>query len=165
MKEAHERRDALRAIDREKKQVVFLKALSEWGTLKKALALSQMAHETYKKWHASDYEFAKRCEEARFAFAETLEELALERVLNPDKSRGSDLLLIALLNANNPKKYRPQVQMSDESSKELINEWRKAAQEVSKRRIDVEENVELPEPVENVLAEILSKRSSKKVDE
>jgi len=165
MKEAHAGREVLREVARKKKQEIFLAALSEWGTLRKALHLSKLAYDTYKTWHARDYEFAKRCEEARFSFAETLEELALERVLNPDKSRGSDLLLIALLNANNPKKYRPQLQMSDESSKELINEWRKAAQEVAKQRSEVSDGVELPEPVENVLTEILNKRSSKKVDE
>ena len=165
MKEAHAGRDALREVERRKKQEIFLTALSEWGTLRKALHLSQLAYDTYKRWHAQDYEFAKLCEEARFAFAEYLEEIALERVLNPDKNRGSDVLLLGLLNANMPKKYRPQVQISDDASKELIHEWRRAAQEVAKQRSAVSSETELPEPVEQTLAEILSSRSSKKTEE
>ena len=165
MKEAHAGRDALREVERGKKQEVFLTALSEWGTLRKSLHLSQLAYDTYKKWHAQDYEFAKRCEEARFSFAEHLEGIALERVMNPDKNRGSDVLLLGLLNANMPKKYRPQVQMSDDASKELIHEWRKAAQEVAKHRESVPSETELPEPVEQTLAEILGSRSVKKTEE
>jgi hypothetical protein len=165
MKEAHEGREVLREVERRKKQEIFLTALSEWGTLRKALHLSKLAYDTYKTWHARDYKFAKLCEEARFAFAEYLEEIALERVLNPDKNRGSDVLLLGLLNANMPKKYRPQVQISDDASKELIHEWRKAAQEVAKHRSAVSSETELPEPVEQTLAEILGSRSSKKTEE
>ena len=165
MKEAHVGRDALREVERKKKQEIFLTALSEWGTLRKALHLSQLAYDTYKTWHARDYEFAKRCEEARFSFAEHLEGIALERVMNPDKNRGSDVLLLGLLNANMPKKYRPQVQMSDDTSKELIHEWRRAAQEVAKQRSVVSSETELPEAVEGVLEKILSDRSGKKTEE
>ena len=164
MKEAHARRDEMRAMERVKKQEVFLAALSEWGTIKKSCALASLTYDTYKDWHAADYKFAERCTEARYTFAESLEELALERVTNPDKNRGSDVLLLGLLNANMPKKYRPQVQMSDDASKELMHEWRRAAQEVAKRS-EVSDGVELPEPVEQTLAEILSARSGKKTEE
>ena len=118
MREAHERRDEMRAIERGKKQEVFLAALSEWGTVKKSCQLSGVAHDTYKRWHA-----------------------------------------------NMPKKYRPQLQMSDESSKELIKEWREAAHEVAKSRSAAPTGVDLPEPVEQTLEEILSKRSGKKIEE
>jgi len=165
MREAHERRDEMRAIERGKKQEVFLAALSEWGTVKKSCQLSGVAHDTYKRWHADDWRFAQGCTEARYAFAESLEDIALERVTNPDKNRGSDVLLLGLLNANMPKKYRPQLQMSDESSKELIKEWREAAHEVAKSRSAAPTGVDLPEPVEQTLEEILSKRSGKKIEE
>ena len=162
MKEAHEERDSLRRIAREKKQDVFIAALAEWGTKKKALEIAKIPPSPYAKWDGGDYEFSKRCEEARFSFGETLEGIALERVMNPDKGRGSDVLLLGLLNANMPKKYRPQTQLSDESAKELIHEWRKAAQEVSKHRVDVSDTTELSEPVEQTLAEILGNRGKKK---
>ena len=93
----------------------------------------------------------------RQSFAESLEGLALDRVRNPDKNRGSDILLIGLLNANMPQKYRPQFAMSEDSAKELITEWRKAAKEVGKDRGEEEEK--LPVTVERTLSEILERRS------
>tara|TARA_Y100000296_G_C5016042_1_gene177470 strand:+ start:18 stop:527 length:510 start_codon:yes stop_codon:yes gene_type:complete len=165
MKAAHERKDELLSLERIDKRDAFLRVLAEWGTVKKACELSGVGLRTYTRWVADDYEFSSKCEEARHTFAESLEEIALERVTNPDKNRGSDVLLLGLLNANMPKKYRPQVQMSDESSKELIHEWRKAAQEVSKTRSEVTEDVDLPLPVEQTLVEILNKVRGKKIEE
>ena len=165
MKEAHARRDEMRAMERVKKQEVFLAALSEWGTIKKSCALASLTYDTYKDWHAADYKFAERCTEARYTFAESLEELALERVTNPDKNRGSDVLLLGLLNANMPKKYRPQVQMSDESSKEIIKEWREASHTALKNQSAAPDGVDLPAPVEQTLAEILNNRPGKKIGE
>ena len=162
MKEAHEERDSLRRIAREKKQDVFIAALAEWGTKKKALEIAKIPPSTYAKWYGGDYEFSKRCEEARFSFGETLEGIALERVMNPDKGRGSDVLLLGLLNANMPAKYRPSIAIDQDSAKELISEWRKASQVVKK---EVPEE-KLPVGVEKVLEEILEKRgnASKKDD-
>ncbi len=96
----------------------------------------------------------------RQSFAESLEELALDRVRNPDKNRGSDVLLIGLLNANMPQKYRPQFAMSEDSAKELITEWRKAAKEVGKDRGEGTDEEKLPVTVEQTLSEILEKRGS-----
>jgi len=92
------------------------------------------------------------------SFAESLEELALDRVRNPDKNRGSDLLLIGLLNANMPQKYRPQFAMTEDTAKDLIVEWRKAAKDIKK---DAEEKpAELTGHVEDTLQEILERRGN-----
>jgi type IV secretory pathway VirD2 relaxase len=81
---------------------------------------------------------------------------------NPDKNRGSDILLIGLLNANMPSKYRPQFAMSEDSAKDLIIEWRKAAKDVERvaRPTKDGNGAELPTSVEQTLAEILEKRRS-----
>jgi predicted YcjX-like family ATPase len=92
------------------------------------------------------------------SFAESLEGIALDRVKNPDKGKGSDVLLITLLNANMPAKYRPQVAMNEDYAKELIFEWRKAAKEIAKE-IPKEEG--LSEDVEKTLTDILEKRKAK----
>ena len=94
----------------------------------------------------------------KLAFAEVLEEIALDRVRNPDKGKGSDLLLLGLLNANNPQKYRPQIAVNEESAKELIIEWRKAAKGAGKEK--PEEPELLPNRVEDTLMEILERRGS-----
>ena len=67
-------------------------------------------------------------EEADLAFCEGLEQLALERVRLQD-AKSNPVLLIALLNANLPNKYRPTVVMTDETSKSVLSELRKIAKE------------------------------------
>ena len=126
--------------------------------MRKACDIAGVARGTYDRWHSSDMEFVKDLDRTKRSFAESLEELALSRVRNPDKNRGSDILLIGLLNANMPQKYRPQFAMSEDSAKELITEWRKASKEVSKDRGEEEEK--LPVTVEQTLSEILEKRGS-----
>ena len=136
----------------------FLQAMEEWGTVKKACEITKIARRTYKEWHAQDWAFASAVSEARFSFAESLEGLALERVKNPDKGRGCDVLLLGLLNANMPQKYRPQVSMNEDSARELITEWRKASQVIKKE--GPAEGEELSAPVEQTLTEILARRGN-----
>jgi hypothetical protein len=149
-KERHE--DSLR------RKKVFLTAYEEWGTLRKSCELAGISRHTYFTWMQKDFDFQKEMDIRKHAFAEGLEEIALERVRNPDKNRGSDVLLIGLLNANMPQKYRPQFAMSEDSAKELIIEWRKAAKDIKKDKGG--EPAELPGVVENTLQEILDRRGS-----
>jgi bifunctional DNA-binding transcriptional regulator/antitoxin component of YhaV-PrlF toxin-antitoxin module len=141
-------------------------ALEEWGTIRKACQVAGVARPTYYVWNSNDPEFAEAADAARKSFAESLEELALDRVKNPEKGKGSDILLLGLLNANMPHKFRPQVSMNEDSAKELIVEWRKAAKEIKKDRPD-EEGTTLGEDVEKTLQEILTKKNSdsKKLNE
>ena len=150
--------NATRAQLKADRQVLFLSALAECGPVSKALELSGVSRSSYKTWHAQDIEFANNVAESRHIFAESLEGIALERVKNPDRGRGSDMLVIALLNANMPQKYRPQIAMNEDTAKDLIAEWRKASKEVSRER-SVEEK-ELSAPVEQTLVEILERRGS-----
>ena len=151
-----------RKRDAAKRKDIFQSAYEEWGTIKKACEVAGISRGTYKDWHKTDIEFVKQFEFMKESFAESLEVLALERVQNPDKNRGSDVLLLGLLNANMPAKYRPSIAIDQDSAKELISEWRKASQVVKK---EVPEE-KLPVGVEKVLEEILEKRgnASKKDD-
>ena len=121
-----------RKDDMAKRKKKFLDSFEACGTIRGACKIVGVARPTYHRWVVEDADFAKEFDQRRVAFAESLEELALDRVRNPDKNRGSDLLLIGLLNANMPAKYRPQVAMSEDSAKDLIIEWRKASREVVK---------------------------------
>jgi hypothetical protein len=140
------------------RKVQFLAVYEKCGTIRKSCEVLGIGRDVYKKWHAYDWEFAQAIAETRFAFAESLEELALERVKNPDKNRGSDVLLLGLLNANMPQKYRPQISINEDSARDLITEWRKASQSVKKE--GPTEEGELSVPVEETLAAILARRSS-----
>ena len=152
------RNNAQRKEDAVRRKEIFLAAYEEWGTIRKACEITGISRNGYGNWQKGDPEFTRRLDLMRQSFAESLEGLALDRVRNPDKNRGSDLLLIGLLNANMPQKYRPQFAMSEDSAKELITEWRKAAKEVGKDRGGEAEKLAVT--VEQTLSEILEKRGS-----
>jgi hypothetical protein len=135
----------------------FLRVFEECGTMSGACRATRIATSNVKYWIANDPEFAEEFHTARVAFAEMLEGLALERVRNPDKNRGSDVLLLGLLNANLPSKYRPQFAMSEDSAKDLILEWRKAVKEV-KHDEPTAPTASLPEPLQAEVFEILMKK-------
>jgi len=73
--------------------------------------------------------FSEGFKEAQKAFSDTLEALAWSRVSDPSGNRGSDVLLLALLNANHPAKWRPNVStISDtDTAKGILAELRKAS--------------------------------------
>ena len=152
------RNNAQRKEDGARRKAIFLEAFEEWGTVKKGCEAAGVTREAYSWWHRTDPEFSKRVDLMRQSFAESLEALALDRVKNPDKNRGSDVLLLGLLNANMPAKYRPSVAMDQDSAKELITEWRKASQSVSKDKSPEAEP--LPVSVEDTLTEILTRKKA-----
>jgi len=150
------RNNAQRKEDAGKRKEIFLSAFGEWGTIRKGCDAARITRETYAWWHKNDADFAKRVDLMRQSFAESLEAIALDRVKNPDKNRGSDVLLLGLLNANMPAKYRPSVAVDQDSAKELITEWRKASQSVKKEGSVGGEP--LPASVEDTLTEILERK-------
>jgi hypothetical protein len=149
-----------RKAEADKRKERFLEVFEEWGTIRRACDVIGIPRGTYNRWHSEDPDFSKNVDLARQAFAESLEEIALDRVRNPDKGKGTDILLLGLLNANMPQKFRPQLAMNEDSAKELIVEWRKAAKEVKKDGSTEEKAAELPDDVEKTLAEILEKRGN-----
>ena len=149
-----------RKEDMAKRKKKFLESFEVCGTLRGACSITQIHRMTYRRWMVEDAEFAQEFENRRVAFAESLEELALDRVRNPDKNRGSDLLLIGLLNANMPAQYRPQVAISEDSAKELIIEWRKASREVVKAASSEKPEEDLAPNISDTLTEILARRGN-----
>jgi len=145
-------------MDIEDRQGLFLKALGEWGTIHKACRVVGITRHAYRMWVADDPGFSGRVDSAKVDFGESLEDIALDRIKNPDKGKGSDILLIGLLNANLPHKYRPAAALDHDSAKDLIVEWRKAVKQV---KVDSGPgDAELPAPIERTLAEILEKRGN-----
>ena len=143
---------------KEMRQASFLRAYRKIGTRSGAFRVAKISKDTYERWMKFEPDFMRAVSEARQEFGEYLEEIALERVKNPDKNRGSDVLLLGLLNANLPQKFRPQFAMSEDSAKDLIIEWRKAAQSMKRGEGARKEPEGLPVSVERTLAELLEKR-------
>tara|TARA_Y100000310_G_scaffold218915_1_gene220274 strand:+ start:66 stop:566 length:501 start_codon:yes stop_codon:yes gene_type:complete len=150
----------IRTENRESRKRILIATLEEYGTVRKACEVTGISRKTYDLWQKSDPEFSQSMDLARRSFAESLEEIALDRVRNPEKGKGSDVLLLGLLNANMPHKFRPQLALNEDSAKELIVEWRKAAKEVKKDKPAQEEAAVLNEDVEKTLAEILEKKGT-----
>jgi len=69
---------------------------------------------------ANARDYRDRFEQAKRDFGDFLEQLALSRVTDPQGNRGSDMLVVALLNANLPSKYRPNVTVVDNTAKDLL---------------------------------------------
>ena len=151
--------NAERKVGAAKRKKLWLLAFEEHGTIKASCEVAGIARNTYISWMQHDLEFVKAYEDMKRSFAESLETIALERVKNPDKGKGSDVLLITLLNSNMPWKYRPQVAMNEDYAKELIFEWRKAAKEMAK---EMPKEEVLSEDVEKTLTDILEKRKGGK---
>ena len=151
------RTNAERKGDKEARKALFLKAFREIGTRSGAFRIAKISRKAYDVWISEDPDFMRLVANAQLEFGEYLEEIALERVKNPDKNRGSDVLLLGLLNANLPSKFKPQVSMNEDSARDLIIEWRKAARErVSEEK--VEDPKELSQGMEKTLIEALEKR-------
>ena len=159
------RSNAERKRDGVQRKALFISAYEEWGTVRKACELTGINRRTYQNWHSGDNEFANEMVHAKRTFGETLEDIALDRVKNPDKGKGSDLLLLGMLNANMSEKYRPNMAMNEDSAREVITELRKISREKSGAESTQEKGSNLPAPMEKTLAEILEKRGNAPKDE
>jgi len=111
------------------KKAAFLKIFPEMGTIELAAKQSGISRKTVYNWLASDKNFKKRFDKvrpvAKEVYVGTLEQeahrRAVEGVLEPVFYQGelvdhvrkfSDVLLIVLLKANAPEKYRERVEQS-----------------------------------------------------
>ena len=120
--------------DKLQRQEIFLKVFAEQGTIRGACKELKEKGISYTRqgvqhWLKNDSDFSKRFEETKSDFVEKLEDIAHRLV----KEMGDNLdykanptLLIFLLNANNPEKYRG---VSDTSSdaREVLAGFRKMA--------------------------------------
>ena len=132
----------------------LIKAVEEFGGNMKAIKAAGITQRSYNKWIKNDPDFKEDLEKAKIAFGENMLEIAIDRIKNPDKGKGSDVLLIAILNAYMSHVFKPTTVVGEDTAKELITEWRKAARSDAMNKI---ENP-LPEKMEDTLDDILSKK-------
>ena len=132
----------------------LIKAVEEFGGNMKAIRAAEISQRTYNRWLKDDPEFKENLEKAKVAFGESMLEIAIDRIKNPDKGKGGDILLISLLNAYMSHVFRPTTIVGEDTAKELITEWRKAARADAKNKV---ENP-LPAKMEDTLDDILNKK-------
>ena len=122
-------------------QQAFLAFMCQYGTIQKAARESGVQAESVRRWRNGDVlGFADRFMAARAAYGDYLEDMVHERLENPTGNRGSDVLLMARLNAEKPDKWRPNVKIQLEVPNEVIQHLR-ALQELGNR-----DPKELPAP-------------------
>ena len=138
------------------RQRVFIQALVEWGTVRKACEMTNVPRRTYYDWR-NNPDFVEKVDAAFAEYGDFLQETMFERIKNPTKGIGTDTLLIFALQGEKPETYRPQIMVEQDTAKKLMSEWFKTRQE-EKRNTDVETTEELSEPIERTLEEVLQRR-------
>ena len=139
-----------------RRQTKFLEAYQETRSKSVSATYAGVTYRTVMKWQRdNEFGFTERLEDADFAFCEGLEQLALDRVRMQD-AKSNPVLLIALLNANLPEKYRPTVVMNDDTAKSVMSELRKLAKETEKAPdVEIGESTDIPaiDQVSKILSE------------
>ena len=134
-----------------RRQDKFLKVYEETRSRSVSASYAGVSQASITKWIREDYlEFKQRYDEADTAFCEGLEQLALERVKMQD-SKSNPVLLITLLNANLPRKYRPAAVMTDDTAKDVLSQLRKLAKETPASKSKEEKEESALEQVDKIL--------------
>ena len=118
--------------DKDKKELKakFLKEYNKRRTISSAVSGMAIGRTTIYDWFKEDSEFKQNFDDSKLAIGESLESTAfalIDRMLESgDYSR--PLLLITMLNAHLPERYK-QTDTTNDSSKQLISEFRKMAKD------------------------------------
>jgi hypothetical protein len=116
------------------KQEGVLLAYRTCGTVQESCRIAGIDRWSHQHWLQEDaLWYRERFQDAVEDFADSLEALAVDRVRHPANKTGGDILLIALLNAHKPNKYRPQqsINISVEESRQSWAALRTAVRQAS----------------------------------
>ena len=132
------------------KQTTFLATYAEAGSIRKAAPAADTNRVTVYLWQRDDVlGFNERFLSATHSFREHLQDIALARIADPTGNRGSDVLVLGLLNAHWPEKYRPNTIVVDDTSKKVlaaIRDWGKKPKPVESETEAVQEAEEIVTP-------------------
>jgi len=113
-------------------QNAFLAAYMVSGSVKRSCEAVHVGRDTVMKWVQNDtHEFRARYHEAQDDFREALQDMAVDRV-KQQKPNDNPVLLITLLNAHWPEKYKRSGFIADNSAKEIMGEWKRWVKETRK---------------------------------
>lgn len=144
-------------------QDAYLAAFALSGEVVKSCRAAGVHHSTYYEWLQADAQgFKARIEEATLSFRESLQSRAIARIDDPKGNRGSDVLLMSMLNAWWPEKYRQTVIDTSSVAKDVLAELRrrkKAEREGKAARRERTEVEESREAAQELVERIRAKRS------
>ena len=138
-------------IERQKE---FLQAYAEIGTIMGACNSIGLARSTLQGWRDNNISFKEQFETARSQFVELLEGYAHTLVSEMAKNKdykANPTLLLALLNANNPSKYRRFDSGGGDPAKELMQEFRQQVKDAAKEKQKPKKPQSFENEVENLL--------------
>ena len=126
--------------DREKMKVLFLKEYAKSKTISSAVTKLKVSRDTVYEWFKQDPEFKQEFDDAKLAVGEGLESKAFQLIDNMVEKGdyGRPVLLITMLNAHLPERYK-QTDTTNDSSKQLISEFRKMAKDKKAKSKAVEQ--------------------------
>ena len=114
------------------RQDAFLAAFAVIGSIKAAAKAVKINRSTVGQWIQNDtHGFRARYHEAQDDFRESLQDMAVDRV-KQQKPNDNPVLLITLLNAHWPEKYKRSGFIADNSAKEIMGEWKRWVKETRK---------------------------------
>ena len=146
------------------KQETFLYIYSQGASVASAAKGANTTRQTVKRWVDSDKNgFRDRYESAQNDFKDSLIERAMNR-LNEQKANDSPLLLITMLNAYIPERFRPNTLATEEVAKDTIKELRALSQKAFKAVPQTEEQMTSKSRLQQV-EEIMLKRGVKPDDD
>jgi len=136
-----------------KQQEEFLKAYASRGTIRAAAMAAGVERITVNVWK-KDPVFRDKFELAKDDFREQLEEIAFQR-LKEQTSKDNPVLLLALLNAHIPERYRPRETPVNETAKETLLEMRR---QFARLKSDDEDEQIINPTVDDEIKRILDKK-------
>ena len=136
------------------RQKLFLQGIRETGTITSGLERAGgIDRSTYKKWLANDPDFPELFDDAQKEFGERLEAVVIGIVMDPEAVKKNPLLMITMLNSHLPWKYRQTGIVQEDTAREVLKEFRKAAKKSPLTGEAVEDT-----PVEKQISDILEKK-------
>ena len=135
------------------RQERFLDGFSRFGTVTKAVQAAGININTVQYWDKGDkLGFTERYRHARRAFVDKLENMVLDRLEDPHGNRGSDVLLIAKLNKEDPEHWTRNVQVTHEVGREVMATLQRIQEQQPAQPGLPEATVEKPWMVEGTVA-------------
>ena len=120
--------DGLNAYEkrRREQQERFLAQYGRTGNITSAAEASGVARRSHYNWIRDDaLGYRARFDSAREQYADQLERIVHERLTDPTGNSGSDILLMFMLKALRPEKYREAMPVADDVAKDTLAELRK----------------------------------------
>ncbi|KKK51840.1 hypothetical protein LCGC14_3110930 [marine sediment metagenome] len=110
-------------------QIAFLTAYAKCGTVLYAAEAAGVHEATAHNWKkVNHFRFKERMSMAHTSFSESLENKALELAMKLEPNN-NPVILITLMNANNPDKYRPNSVAPSETMTETLQAMKQATRE------------------------------------